>query len=144
MMKRAISLLLMVVMVLAPCAVAHAASLSGHHGSSTIALEISSSGHMHAAPAGPQEQHGGCAASHHHTGEDECSGNCETLQRATSTGAAERSADQLIVSSAALVIASKTILDTQNNHSDTAVASRPAELKSDSKTVLRRTARLRL
>lgn len=143
-MKHAICLLLMVVMVLAPCAVAHAASLSSHHGSPTIALEISSSEHKHVAPAGSQDQDGGCAASHYHTGEDECSGNCDILQRATSSGVAERSAEQLILSFVTLVIASNTILDTQDNRSDTAVSSRPAELKSDSKTVLRKTARLRL
>ncbi len=143
-MKRAISLLLMVVMVLAPCAVAHAASLSGHHGSSTVATDTAPSGHMHAAPAESHEQHSGCVASDHHTGEDDCSGNCEILQRATSTGVAERSAEQLIVSFAALVIASKTILDTQDNRSDTPLSGRLVGLNSDSKTVLRKTARLRL
>ena len=143
-MKRAISLLLTVVMVLAPCAVAHAASLSGHHGSRTVVLESSSSGHMHAAPARSHEQHGGCAESHHRTGEDECSGNCEVLQRVSGTGVSERSVEHLIVSFAALVIVSNIILDSQSSRSGAAVSSKPVGLNSDSKTVLRKTARLRL
>lgn len=143
-MKRAISLLLMVVMVLAPCAVAHAANLSGHHGSPTVASEFEPSEHMRAVPSGSHEEHGACAASGHGSDQATCSGNCEILQRVTETNAAERSAAELQVSFTALAIVTKPVLATQGHRSDSAVSSRPVQTKSDSKTVLRKTARLRL
>jgi len=142
-MNRAISLLLMVVMVLAPCAVAHAASLSSHHGSWTVASAAMPSSQTHAASTESHDPHEICAASHH-PGEDDCSGNCERLQRVTETAAAERSAAYMLVSFASLVVAANSIRDTRNNLADTFVRRGSVELSSDRTTVLRKTARLRL
>ncbi len=143
-MKHAISLLLMVVMVLAPCAVAHAASLPGHHQSTSVTTETAQSGHMHVAPAQSHDQHGGCVAGRHHTDKDDCSGNCEIFRRATTSGMAEHSATSLIVSFAVLVIASEAILDAQNRRSDTGLSGRPVGLNANAQTVLRKSARFRL
>lgn len=143
-MKRAISLLLMVVMVLAPCAVAHAASLSGHHGSPAAASEAAPSEDMHAAPSGSHDQHGVCAASGHQPGDDTCSGNCEVLQRATDASAGERVATDLKSSYAALAFVLSFVHVISTSDTDNGTDFGAAESNFDSKTVLRKTARLRL
>ena len=93
---------------------------------------------------GQHDQPGTCSASGHQSGDDTCSGNCEVLQRATDASAGERVATDLKSSFAAFafVLSFIHVISTSDTDSDTDFGA--VESNFDSKTVLRKTARLRL
>ena len=131
-MKRALSILLMVVMVLAPCAVVHAAS-SGSSSHMAMSSDLSDTPSVD------------CHAGKQDAGHTVCSGNCDTLQRLSDAGVTERSSTDLKTSYASLVLAlsfALVILDDRDTSTDANLT--PLDSISDSKTVLRRTSRLRL
>jgi hypothetical protein len=118
-------------MVLAPCAVVHAAIMqSAPHA-------MSASDHSHG-------QHVDCHAGQNDTDHAVCSGDCDTLQRVASADAPERFAPTFSVSYVALLFALNFAAVARDNRSSVKVADESIESDSDSKTVLRRTARLRL
>ena len=145
-MRRAISLLMMVVMVLAPCAAVHAASSASHHAG--IMLAFSHVGHesqRSAEPSRSHEQHAECASGGHSPDHNACSSSCDLLQRVTLQKASERaSADfkkswiaigAVALNDASLALELKPAVTCRL---------RPIGLNQDSRTVLRETARLRL
>jgi hypothetical protein len=131
-MKRALSILLMVVMVLAPCAVVHAASL-GSPSHMTMSSDTSGS------------QNADCHAGKHDIGHEVCSGNCDTLPPVAKAGAAERSTIDLKASYTSLVLVLSFVFVILDDSEASANASLTClESNSDSKTVLRQISRLRL
>ena len=145
MMKRAISLLLMIVMVLAPCAVAHAVSLAPHHAASLhTKAGAPSSGDLHVAPYESHGQHAACVSGVPERGDNACSGDCETLQRVAKVSVAERTPIDMEVSFAAFVFALSVAVVAVAHDAVPDGQLRPVVSILDSKTVLRKTARLRL
>lgn len=128
-MKRALSILLMVVMVLAPCAVVHAASMK------SVPHVMSPSDESHS-------QHVDCHSGQQHTSHSVCSGDCDTLQRVAEAGTPERSGTDFKAPYVALAL--NFVFCAQDDTSQADISNRYVESFSDSKTVLRRTARLRL
>lgn len=142
MMKRLLSTLLMVVMVLAPCAVAHAVSMKVNH--SGPQMSGSMSGQMGAKPDQSHGQHIVCMAGQHDAGYTACSSNCDTFQRTSATNTLERSAPDVKIEYAALVLALNYLSVALDVEAPSVVADLVFEGVSDSKSVLRMTARLRL
>ncbi len=136
-MKRALSILLMVVMVLAPCAVVHAASMK----SMPHVLSPSDDSHSQAES---HSQHVNCHSGQQDTSHSVCSGVCDTLQRVAEAGTPERSGTDFKAPYVALVLALNIVFCAQDDESFADINNRYVESFSDSKTVLRRTARLRL
>lgn len=143
-MRRAVALLMMVAMVLAPCAVAHAATIAAHQGVLTASNEGSSSEHMHAASEGSQGEQTACPSASHDAGHDTCSGNCESLQRVINTSVSERSTPDFDASFATLVFGLSLVAAVSADSSSPILIVSPIESNADSQTVLRMTARLRL
>ena len=147
-MRSAISLLMMVVMVLAPCAVAHAASVASHD-AAPHQLEASlgsaeAHGHRHARPTEPHHKHTFCASDDPGSSHEACSANCDTLQRAANTSTSERSTSDIKPELAVFIGALSYVVISLNDDLGLNKLLRPVESPSDSKTVLRTTARLRL
>ncbi len=130
-MRRALSVLMMVVMVLAPCAVVHAASMkSAPH-------MIGASGHSHS-------QHVDCHPTKQNAGHSVCSGDCETLQRVAESGTQEHSATDFKIPHDPSVLALNFALVALKDRASEDVDERYIDSTSDWKTILRRTGRLRL
>ena len=144
-MTRAISLLLTIAMVLAPCAVAHAASMTSHHMvHSSSETEATPSKHRHATPEGSHRRHAECLAGQHDTGHAMCAGECDILQRVSNTNAAEHSTTQLQASFAVLALAITYAHVALVDGAAPELRTGDIESISDSRSVLRKTARLRL
>ena len=130
-MRRALSILLMVVMVLAPCAVVHAASMkSTPHTVTTL-------GDSH-------DQHVDCHSGQQDTSHSVCSTDCNTLQRAVERGMPERTVSEFKASYPALVFALNFVLITLVAENAPDIGDGNLDSISGSKAVLRQTARLRL
>ena len=140
-MRRALSFLMMMVMVIAPCALAHAATVSSHHTAVSQASDTGAAGHKHAMPSDGHANHAGCADE---TGHAECSGDCDTLQRVSNFSTTERvSADAAVVYDAITAVLGCMHVATAGRDAP-AMAFDDFQPNSDSKSVLRKTARLRL
>lgn len=121
----------MVVMVLAPCAVVHAASMK-------------STPHAMAASSMSHGQHVDCHSSQQDAKHTDCSSDCDTLQRVAEAGAQERSAPDFNASYFVIVLALTLVATTLDNTPSAKSDYDYEESTSYSKTVLRQTARLRL
>lgn len=130
-MNRALSILLMVVMVLAPCAVTHAASMK-------------SAPHMMSASDESHGQHADCHSGQQEAGHSVCSGDCDTLQRTTAAGTPERTVSEFNTFYPLLVFVLNLTLVAQVTESAPDIGSGNSGPLFDSKTVLRQTARFRL
>ena len=144
-MRRAISLLMMVVMVLAPCSVTHAASSTSHHAGTTPASSgVDQAAQFSIAPAGSHKQHTECGSVQHSPERSACSSNCDLLQRVTLQSTGDRAwadvKESLIVITGVLTDAVFTL----GSEPESPPRFTPVALNQGSKFVLRKTARLRL
>ena len=140
-MRRVISWLMMVVMVLAPCAVAHAASSASHHAPVNLTTShVEQVAFGDAALSGSHEQKTECLSDDRNPDHSTCSSNCDLLQRVTLQDTSDRVwADFKTIAS--LQIDSVLALEPQPALWP---RPRPPERIQGSKTILRKTARLRL
>ncbi len=144
-MRRAISLLMTVVMVLAPCTVVHAGNPASHHGGKALAAsDHEQDGIRHAVPRGAHEQASRCDSGDHNPNQDSCSKDCNTLQRVTSQSTVERTSLELETSFAAIVDSLNDPLVVHAGNAIRTIKLRPVDLRQDSKSVLHTSARLRL
>ena len=143
-MRRAISLLMMVVMVLAPCAIAHAASTSNHHSEMKQTAGHMLHGMQHKASKDLVHSHPQCPTGSKKENQSHCSNDCDTLRRVLSQSTLEAHEFKIEV------VYPANIVPRRNNNVGNAVRSyrfaslSPIDARRDSKSVLRTTARLRL
>jgi len=130
-MRRVLSILLTVIIVLAPCVVVHAASAS-------------SDTHVMDASDQSRSQHADCYAGQQGNGHSACPGDCDTTQRTAAASAPERSVSDSKSVYPAIVFAVSLVLASLIDESAPGIGTDRLVLFFDSKSVLRQTARLRL
>ncbi len=144
-MRHAISILMMMVMVLASCAVAHSGSASSHHTNMMPIAEDQLSHHKQPIePKTAVDHHQNCSADSEEQDQYHCSNGCCTLQRVTSLSgliSLQATDEEPLLSDAILSADSRIIFDSWSNQ---VVDLRRFDTRKDSKSVLRSTARLRL
>lgn len=141
-MRSLISLLMMVVMVLAPCAVAHAATSTFHRTASPTA--VADIGHGHAKSNQSHGQKSGCHSENQTDDRRMCPGDCDTVQRVSQSDVTHRTLAAVATSSAVLIIVLTDAPLSPVGAGNFVPFGRLADLRLDSKSVLRMTARLRL
>ena len=143
-MRRLISLLMMMVMVLAPCAVVHAANASNHHGPMK-----QTAGHLlhavqHVGPNRLLHHQSPCPTGSKHQDFSHCSNDCTTLQRLMSQSTHEAhdlKTEPVDLAVVVPLLDNRIVLSAQSRRS---ARFRLIEPRRDPLSVLHTTARLRL
>ena len=130
-------------MVLAPCAVAHAANASTHHGTMKQSADHTLHGMLHLESKGLLHQHAQCDSDRQQRDQNHCASDCGTLQRVTSQSLFEAHWPKLEMSFSASIVLGRGSHTAPDVWSQRVPELIPVVSRQDAKSVLQSTARLR-